>query len=94
MNHARSAVAACALTLSAANFGAPTATANHPAENGPPAGTVLHDPPPPKTVEIQVEVPVDDTKSEVAQAGASALGGALVAIGVIWVHRRRPAGSA
>ena len=36
-----------------------------------------------------VEVPVDDTVAEVLQTTAGALGGAGVAIGTLWLYRRR-----
>jgi hypothetical protein len=34
-------------------------------------------------------VPVDDAAGEARQAGAAALGGACVALGAVWIHRRR-----
>jgi len=86
MNHARTTIAATALALSAAALGASTAAANHPAENGTVQGALIpHDPPPPKTVEVSV----DDATSEVVQAGASALGGAGIALGAVILYRRR-----
>ncbi|MFG1625306.1 hypothetical protein [Kribbella sp. NPDC049227] len=86
MNHARTAISVAALSVSAIALGASTAAANHPAENGTPSGTVTsQDPPPPTTVEIAV----DDTTSEAVQLGASALGGAGIALGAVLIHRRR-----
>lgn len=86
MNHAPSAVAACALTLTTAALGASAAAANHPAENGTVSGALVpHDPPPPRTVEVSV----DDTTSEAVQVGASALGGAGIALGAVLFYRRR-----
>jgi hypothetical protein len=86
MNHARTAIAVSALALTAAALGATNAAATHPAENGPLPATVMpHDPPPAMTI----EVPVDDTTAEGLQAGASALGGASIALGAVWIYRRR-----
>ena len=86
MNHTRAAIAVAALALTAAALGATNATATHPAENGTlPVTVVPHDPPPPRTI----EVPVDDATSEALQAGISALGGASIALGAVWIYRRR-----
>jgi hypothetical protein len=86
MNHTRTALAVAALALSAAAVGATNAAATHPAENGTlPVTVVPHDPPPTATI----EVPVDDITSEALQAGASALGGASIALGAVWIYRRR-----
>ncbi|TCC44905.1 hypothetical protein E0H75_30730 [Kribbella capetownensis] len=86
MNHTRTAISVAALAVSATALGASTAAANHPAENGTVSGALIpHDPPSPKTVEIAV----DDTTSEAVQAGASALGGAGIALGAVLLYRRR-----
>ena len=86
MNHTRTALATAALALTAAALGATNAVATHPAENGTvPVSVKPHDPPPPTTIEI----PVDDAANEALQAGASALGGAAIALGAVWINRRR-----
>jgi hypothetical protein len=86
MNHARTALAVSALALSAAALGATNAAATHPAENGTlPVTLAPHDPPP----TTAIAVPVDDTTSETLQAGASALSGASIALGAVWIYRRR-----
>ncbi|MFI6831816.1 hypothetical protein ACIBG5_32250 [Kribbella sp. NPDC050241] len=82
MNYARTAISVAALAVSAIALGASTAAATHPAENG---TVTFHDPPPPKTVEVSV----DDTTSEAVQVGASALGGAGLALGAVLIYRRR-----
>lgn len=86
MNHARTAIAVSAAALTAAVLSASSATATHPAENGPlPAIVIPRDPPPPKVV----EVPVDDTSSEAVQSGTSALAGAALTLTTLWLYRRR-----
>jgi hypothetical protein len=90
MNNARTAIAVSAIALTTAALAAPTATANHPAENGTlPAIVIPRDPPPPKVVEVQV----DDTRSEALQSGSSALGGAAIALSALWLYRRQRAAS-
>ena len=42
---------------------------------------VIHEPGP--------AVPVDDTANELRQAGASAIGGSVITLAVLWAYRRR-----
>ena len=105
MNHARRAIAVSALALSAATLGATTAAATHPAENGtllpPPPAPDCHwayhpgcdeIPVPEPAVEAALApAPSDDNRAETMQAGASALGGAGVALTGMWIYRRRQA---
>ncbi|TCC45389.1 LPXTG cell wall anchor domain-containing protein [Kribbella pittospori] len=106
MNHARTAIAATALGLIAVTLGATNAAATHPAENGTlPAPAVTYGPPdchwayhpsgdavPVPEPPVQAALgPSDDTGAETMQAGASALGGACLALTGVWIYRRRHA---
>jgi hypothetical protein len=88
MNHARTAIAVSALALSAAALGATQASAQY--EPGPGSAPATAPPVPAPTPETEVvKASVDDTASEGLQAGASALGGAGVALGAGWFYGRR-----
>ena len=103
MNSTHSAVAVLALALGAAAFASSEAWARDPVkEEPPPAAVVPGDPSPQNYPEFDSPYPVspvessgtvaassDDTRPEVVRAGASALGGAGVACGVMWLYRRR-----
>jgi len=86
-----SAVAALALAIGATGLASSEAWARDPDKEIPvePA-VVLHDPSPASGPTHQV-IPAEPsrTRMEAAQAGASALGGAGVACGVMWLYRRR-----
>ena len=82
MNRRNSAIAVSALALGAAAFIATEASAQQPPE--PRSG----DSTAPASVTKRVEVPVDDAGVEAVQAGASALGGAGLALGGLWLYRR------
>lgn len=86
MNHRGSIIAVAALAAGVATFTTTEASAKVPAEDSSPqAAVVPHDPQPTWTV----EVPVDDNMAEGLQAGASALGGAGIALSGLWLYRRR-----
>jgi hypothetical protein len=86
MNHRRSIIAISALAAAVVTATATEASAKVPPEDtSRPATVVPHDPPPTRTVEI----PVDDNSVETLQAGASALGGAGIALAGMWLYRRR-----
>lgn len=90
MNQARTALAATALALSAAALGATHASAQY--EPGPGSAPATFPPvPAPASPTELVEVAVDDTVSEGVQVGASALGGAGLALTGLWIYRRRHA---
>jgi hypothetical protein len=99
MNATRSALAVLALALGTAVFASSEASARDPDKEMPVRPEVVSlDPAPPNypAYDARYEVtPVgssgsaDDTRVEVVQAGASALGGAGVACGVMWLYRRR-----
>jgi hypothetical protein len=101
MNHRGSVLAAVALTVGVATLGAVDASAELPAEHSGGNGVVPHDPPASTYTFPQDEVAAmegaavgtssDDNGVEVLQAGASALGGAGVAIAGMWLYRRRHA---
>jgi hypothetical protein len=101
MNHRGSVLAALALTVGVTMLGAIDASAELPAEDSGGAGVVPHDPPVSAYNYSQDEVAAlegaavgtssDDHGAEVLQAGASALGGAGVAIAGMWLYRRRHA---
>jgi hypothetical protein len=86
MNRTRRIVAVVSVALGAAGLAATEASAQLPDDSGSVAVTP-HDPAPIRTV--HVNVPVDDHLSEAVQAGASALAGAGVALGGLWLYRRR-----
>lgn len=84
MNRTRSIVAVVSVALGAAGLAATEASAQLPDNSGP-AVVTPYDPAPPPIVEVQV----DDTVAEVVQVGAAGLGGAGVALGGLWLYRRR-----
>ena len=90
MKHARTAIAVSALALSAAVLGATQASAQYEPDPGSAPATVLPVPAPGPDTDL-VKASVDNTVSEGIQAGASALGGAAVALGAVWFYRRRQA---
>lgn len=80
MHTTRSVVAVLALASGTVALASGEAFARDPDKEIPverPAAVVSHAP------------STDDTRVEVVQSGASALGGAGVACGVIWLYRRR-----
>ena len=103
MNHARTAIAVSALALSATALGATEASAQLAPEprsgytTTPDCHWAYH----PVCDEVPVPVlPVeaaldpgssDDSGAETMQAGASALGGAGIALSAVWIYRRRQA---
>ena len=102
MKSRHSAVAVLVLALGAGAFASSEAWARDPVKEEPPAVVVRHDPSPPNYPEFDpryrvspvesagtVAASSDGTGLEVVQAGASALGGAGVACGVMWLYRRR-----
>lgn len=103
MDSRRSAVAVFALVVGAAAVTSSEAWARDPVkEEPPPAVVVPRDPEPPNYPAYDSSYPVSPAESsgtvaassgesgpEVVQAGASALGGAGVACGVMWLYRRR-----
>ena len=103
MNSRRSAVAVFALVLGAAAVASSDAWARDPVTEEPaPAVVVPADPNPPNYPEYDSPYQVSPVESsgtvaassdvagfEVVQAGASALGGAGIACGVMWLYRRR-----
>ena len=101
MNHRSSILAAVALTVGVTTLGAVDASAELPGEHSRGAGVVPHDPPVSAHAYPQDEVAAlegaavgtssDDIGVEVLQAGASALGGAGVAIAGMWLYLRRHA---
>jgi hypothetical protein len=103
MNHARTAIAVSALALSAAALGATQASAQPGPEPGSGYTTTpdchwayhpaCHETPAPVP---PVEAALDpgsshDNGAETMQTGASALGGAGIALGAVWIYRRRQA---
>jgi len=72
-----------AIAVSVLASGAVALSATNAAAKVPP-----EDPPGPVTP-TSISVPVDDALAEGLQAGASALGGAGVAVGGLWLYRRR-----
>jgi len=103
MSKTLSAVGVAAVCVGAVVLPAVEAWADLPDEGGGsrPAAVVPHDPSPPNYPQYdpRYEVSradaagtsVDNTATEVVQASASALAGAGVACGVIWMYRRRHA---
>src|SRR5262245_33999107 len=92
MNSKRSAVAALALVIGATALASSEAWARDPDKEIPVEPAVLlHDPGPVSAPTHQVVIPAEPSRTgmEAAQAGASALGGAGVACGVMWLYRRR-----
>lgn len=103
MNSTRSAIAVLALASGAAAFASSQAWARDPVrEEPPPAAVAPGDPDPanypadnssdpvsPVESSGTVAAPSDGTGLAVVQDGASALGGAGVAFGVMWLYRRR-----
>lgn len=87
MNRKYTAVAASALAMGALALTATEASAivKDPVNDARSGTVVPATAPAPATVEIQV----DDGWAEAAQAGASALGGAALAFGALWMYRRR-----
>ncbi|GAA1599846.1 hypothetical protein GCM10009789_62450 [Kribbella sancticallisti] len=100
MKRRSSVVAAVALAVGVTMLGAVDASARVPEERYG-CGLVPHDPPVSVYADSQDEVAAlegaavgtssDDTGVEVIQAGASALGGAGVAVAGLWLYRRRRA---
>jgi hypothetical protein len=103
MNRTHATFAASVLALGAVGLTATEASARVP-DDVPPDSTVApYDPPAPEynypNYAPQYEVPrveaatgggaVDDTGVEVLQASGSALGGAALALGGVWLYRRR-----
>ncbi|HET6295305.1 MAG TPA: hypothetical protein VFG33_18110 [Kribbella sp.] len=98
-----SAIAASALALSALGLTAPDAAARVPDEGQEPTTVAPHDRPfteynypnydpkyeVPRVETASVGVTSDDNGVEVLQAGASAIGGAALAVGAMWLYRRR-----
>jgi hypothetical protein len=102
MNHRCAVIAVPALALGAFALTTAEASARVPAEDARHSATVPHDPPvpeykypeyklgePPMPATIRVAVPVDDNVAEALQASATALGGAGLALGGVWLYRRR-----
>jgi hypothetical protein len=99
MNATRSVLAVLALALGTAVFASSEASARDPDKEIPVRlEVVTHDPGSPSSPAFDPRYEVspvgssgssDDTRVEVVQAGASALGGAGVACGVMWLYRRR-----
>ncbi len=101
MNHARTAIAVSALALSAAALGATQASARLDPEpaSGYTTTPDCHWSYHPVCDEVPVPVPPaeaalalgpsDDNGAEALQAGASALAGAGIALGAVWICRRR-----
>jgi hypothetical protein len=103
MNSRRSAIAMFALVVGATAVATSDAWARDPVLEEPaPAVVVPVDPGPPNYPQYDSPAPVSPVESsgtvaassdmaglDVAQAGASALGGAGVACGVMWLYRRR-----
>jgi hypothetical protein len=99
MNSKRSAVAALAIAIGATTLASTEAWARDPDKEIPvePA-VVLRDPSPPnyaaydpsyRVIPAETAGTADHSRVEVVQAGGSALGGAAVACGVMWLYRRR-----
>jgi hypothetical protein len=98
MNQRYSIIAVPALAVAAVAFTASEATANVPPEEPGPAAVVPRDPGPPNYPDyssyqapISSSASADGTAVEVLQAGASAVGGAGIAIAGAWLYRRRQA---
>ena len=101
MNHARTAIAVSALALSAAALGVSQASARLGPEPGsgytttPDCHWAYHPacqetPVPMAPVEAALDPGLsDDNGAETMQTGASALGGAGIALGAVWIYRRR-----
>jgi hypothetical protein len=104
MNHKYTVIAVPALALGAVALATTEASAKVPEETGQLDSTAPRDPPirnhnyPQDRTDIlgtteaatdRVIVPVDDGMTEALQAGASALGGAGLAFGSLWLYRRR-----
>jgi hypothetical protein len=102
MKSRHSAVVVLAVALGAGAVASSEAWARDPVMEEPPAVVVPRDPGPPNYPEFDprygvspvestatVAASSDGTGLEVVQAGASALGGAGVACGVMWLYRRR-----
>jgi hypothetical protein len=97
MNHSCSIIAVPALAVAAVVLTSAEATAKVPPEDPKPAAVVPHDPGPPNYPSYQVPAQTstntkgsaDDTTVEALQAGASAIGGAGIAIAGTWLYRRR-----
>jgi hypothetical protein len=90
MNRKYSAVAVAGLALGAAGIAAADASAREaPEPNYPRVEARM--PTSPTDPRVPTEASGDDTGVEVLQAGASALGGAGLAIGGMWLYRRRHA---
>ncbi|TDO48547.1 hypothetical protein EV643_107176 [Kribbella sp. VKM Ac-2527] len=96
MSHIRSLVAGSMLAIAASSAVATQAMAGVPEESRQlPAAVVPHDPPNYPEYDSRYEVTptvtvsADDTTSEAFQAGASALGGAALALAGAWTYRRR-----
>lgn len=85
MNRRNSAIAVFALTFGTAALAATEASAQQPPEPRSGDSTAR------ASVTQRVQVPVDDAGVEAVQAGASALGGAGLALGGLWLYRRRHA---
>lgn len=90
MIHARTPIAISALALSAAALGATQASAQYEPGPGSAPATVPPVSAPASPTDL-VKAAVDDTASEGIQAGASALGGAGIALAGLWIYRRRHA---
>jgi hypothetical protein len=91
MNSKRSAVAALALAIGATALASSEAWARDPDKEIPvePA-VVLHDPGPGHDpTPANTSATEDHSRIAAVQAGASALGGAGVACGAMWLYRRR-----
>jgi hypothetical protein len=103
MNSTRSAIAVLALAVGGAAFASGEAWARDPVkEEPPPAAVAPGDPGPPSYPAYDSPAQQSSAQSsgtvaassyqtgpEIVQAGASALGGAGVACGVMWLYRRR-----
>jgi hypothetical protein len=83
MKHIRILIAVPALACGVALAGASQASAKYDPESGRAgqAVVVVHDP--------GQSIQVDDNVAEALQAGASALGGAGIALAALWAYRRR-----
>jgi hypothetical protein len=104
MNHRCTLIAVPALAVCAVALTTTEAAAKVPEEIAQPGSVAPHDPPawthnhPQDRTDIlgitaaapeRVVVSVDDGTAEALQASASALGGAGVAFGSLWLYRRR-----
>lgn len=101
MNHKRSIIAVPTLAVATVVLAGADASAKVPVEDRAPVAVVPHDPGPPNYPKYPAEPAEpadaalastsvrDDTTAEALQSGASALGGASLALAGVWLYRRR-----